>query len=150
MKKIETSILIHAPIEKVWATLTNFQEYGNWNPFIKSVKGDPAKGNQIEVFIQPDQSSQKGESQKGMIFKPQVLENNGKDHFRWKGKLGIKGIFDGEHYFQLKEKGEQTEFIHGENFSGLLVGLLWGKIGESTKQGFEAMNQALKHQAEAK
>jgi hypothetical protein len=65
------------------------------------------------------------------------------------GKLGIKGVLDGEHYFQLKViDSQKTELIHGENFSGILSGLLLKMIGEKTKNGFEAMNEALKIEVE--
>jgi uncharacterized protein YndB with AHSA1/START domain len=38
-KEINTEILINATPKKVWSILTNFAEYPNWNPFIKSIKG---------------------------------------------------------------------------------------------------------------
>lgn len=138
MKNIETKIIINAPIEKVWKVFTNFDDYPSWNPFVKAVKGDVKVGNQIEVTLQP-------EGMQPQIFKPQVLEFVENYTFRWLGKLGIKGIFDGEHYFILKAIDTQkTELIHGENFSGILAGLLLKMIGEKTKNGFIAMNEALK------
>jgi hypothetical protein len=78
-----------------------------------------------------------------MDFKPLVLNNQFSREFRWKGKLGIRGIFDGEHYFILEEiTPNQTRFIQGENFTGLFSGLLIKKIGEYTKRGFVSMNEA--------
>lgn len=138
MKNIETSIIIDAPIEKVWQTLTNFEAYPNWNPFVKSVKGNVGVGHTIEVMLLL-------EGMKPQIFKPQVLEFGKNYTLRWLGKLGMKGIFDGEHYFQLKTiSKQQTVFIHGENFRGILSGLILKMIGKKTKKGFEAMNEALK------
>jgi hypothetical protein len=37
-----------------------------------------------------------------MTFKPTILTLESNKEFRWKGKLGITGIFDGEHYFILE------------------------------------------------
>jgi hypothetical protein len=67
---------------------------------------------------------------------------------RWLGQLFISGLFDGEHYFLLEPIGaERTRLTQGENFSGLLVGVLGGALS-ATESGFKAMNTALKHEAE--
>ena len=76
-----------------------------------------------------------------MDFKPIVLKNQFRQEFRWKGKLGMKGIFDGEHYFILEEiSTKQTRFIQGENFTGLLSGLLLKMIDEE-HQGWIYFNE---------
>jgi len=60
----------------------------------------------------------------------------------------IPGFFDGEHYFLLEPIGdEKTHLTQGEKFSGLLVALLGGALS-ATSAGFEAMNTALKREAE--
>ncbi|PTB91085.1 SRPBCC domain-containing protein, partial [Marivirga lumbricoides] len=46
-KQIETSIRIKALSETVWDILTDFEKYPQWNPFIKSVKGEVKEGNNI-------------------------------------------------------------------------------------------------------
>lgn len=143
MKTISTKIIIKAPAAQVWATLTNFSAYAEWNPFIKSIRGQAKEDSSLEVNIQlPDQ--------KPMTFRPQVLRAEVDREFRWRGKTFIKGVFDGEHYFILKPiSSEETEFEHGEHFSGVLSGLLMRMIGEGTERGFKAMNQALKERVEA-
>ena len=89
MKKIETEILIDAKPEKVWAILTDFENHPKWNPFIKLIKGKHAVGEILTVLITPPGGN-------GMTFKPMVLIFEPNKEFRWKGKLGIKGIFDGD------------------------------------------------------
>lgn len=142
MKSIRTQITINAPAAQVWKVLTNFSDYPNWNPFIKSISGEPAVGGSLNASIQlPGQNP--------MTFKPTVLKAEEGREFRWLGKTFFNGLFDGEHYFILKPINDQeTEFIHGEQFTGLLAGAIFKMIGENTKKGFEAMNQALKEKAE--
>src|SRR5690606_8095726 len=141
MKKIETEILIKATVDQVWAVLTDFESYSTWNPFIRSIRGEQSVGEILEVQIQPPGG-------KGMTFRPEILKLDRQQEFRWKGKLLVKGVFDGEHYFILEKLGEdETRFIHGENFSGFLVGLLSGMLSK-TKEGFSLMNEAIQHQCE--
>ena len=83
-----------------------------------------------------------------IIFQPTVLKFEENREFRWVGKLLVKGIFDGEHYFVLsKEVGNKTKFTHGEKFRGILV-YFAGKILDKTKDGFELMNESLKIECE--
>ena len=143
MKKIETRIKIDKPAQQVWEKLTDFQELSNWNPFLKKITGDPLSDNEIEVLLKVPGSD------KTMTFKPRVLKFEKNREFRWKGKLLMPGIFDGEHYFILDELSENgTEFIHGEIFSGILIPFMGGML-EDTENGFDKMNEALKYEVEA-
>lgn len=137
MKEIRTQKNIKAAPEKIWAILTEFENYPAWNPFIQSIKGEKKPGGKLEIFIQPPDAG-------GMKFKPKVLIFEKNKEFRWKGNIIINGLFDGEHYFILKpnEKGT-TDFIHGEKFSGILVPFFKGML-KKTQEGFELMNQELK------
>jgi hypothetical protein len=86
-----------------------------------------------------------------MRFRPTVLAVEPKREFRWKGKLVIPGLFDGEHIFMLEPKSDtHLVFRQGEVFSGLLVPLFRRSLDGATKQGFIAMNEALKREAEVK
>ena len=143
MKNIRTEILINTDITKVWDVLMDFNSYPKWNPFITSISCEPKLGNRLTVSINPPGG-------KGMTFKPNILTLESNKEFRWKGKLGISGIFDGEHYFILEflEK-DKTKFIHGEIFSGLLVPVL-GKMLDRTQKGFLLMNESIKNECERK
>ena len=142
MKNIQTEIKINAPKETVWQILIDFGGYPGWNPFIRKIKGKAVKGERLENHMYLP-------GQKPMVFKPRILELEEQKIFRWLGKLFFNGLFDGEHYFEIQEvDSNQVKLIHGENFSGLLVGLLMKKIEDNTLQGFQAMNQALKNRAE--
>lgn len=143
MKTITTQIEIAASPEVVWAILTDFESYPEWNPFIISMKGEARAGTFLDNRI-------KSNEKKEMRFQPEVLVAEANKEFRWKGKLFVKGLFDGEHYFVLEALANgSTLLIHGETFSGLLAGALLSMIKADTQAGFEAMNKALKQRAEA-
>lgn len=141
MKEIKTEVLIDASAEKVWRILMDFENYPRWNPFIKSIKGEKAVGEKITVSLKPPGGG-------AMTFRPVILKLEPAREFRWKGKLGIKGLFDGEHFFILEKISDrQTRFIHGEHFGGLLTGML-GNVLHKTEEGFRQMNEALKRECE--
>jgi len=135
--KLETTIIINAPIQTVWTIFSDFKKYPEWNPFVHSLNGAVEVGEQIEITLPQ------------MNFKPRVLKYNHQDELRWRGKLGVKGIFDGEHYFQMEAMGDdQTKFIHGEHFSGLLMPFMIRQLNGSIKDGFIEMNEAFKKRSE--
>jgi hypothetical protein len=144
MHRLDTSIEINAPAERVWTLLMDFPAYGRWNPFVRSIEGNPAVGQSLKVFIQPPGGN-------GMRFQPRVLANQPKREFRWKGKVLVPGLFDGEHFYKLEPKSSAGVVFHqGEVFSGLLVPLFRRSLDGATRQGFVAMNEALKREAERK
>lgn len=141
MKKIVTEITIKATPAHIWSTLMDFASYATWNPFIKSISGDQKVGGQLVTVMQPPGGNE-------MTFKPVILVLDENREFRWTGKFLVRGLFDGEHYFKLIDNHDgTTTFIHGEFFSGMLVGLL-GKALNNTERGFELMNTALKDTCE--
>lgn len=141
MKKIQTEIAIYADVSTVWNVLMDFEHYQDWNPFIRSISGEKALGKKLTVLIKPPDGN-------GMTFKPIIIKLEPDKEFRWKGKLWIKGIFDGEHFFILEQVSDnKTNFIHGEKFSGILVSLM-GKTLNKTKEGFELMNKSIKKECE--
>lgn len=142
MKSISTDIVIHASVETVWDILTDFEKYPSWNPFIKSIKGLAEPGDRFKVVIQQPGSTP-------MAFRPTCLKFDKNREIRWLGHFLIRGLFDGEHIFELKKIGEKkTKFVQREIFRGLLVPLLWNQLNTKTRSGFELMNTELKARAE--
>jgi len=138
-KEIKTSIVIQAKPEKVWEVFSNFEKYNEWNPLIKSIKGEIKEGNKIKVQV----------SKKS--FKARVMAYTPNKELVWSGGLFIKGLFDGEHRFIFKYNGRGTTlFEHSEEFSGLLVKSFSNKIDTEIKDSFEEMNKNLKQLVEDK
>src|SRR5829696_4401328 len=132
-KELYTEIEIAATSEKIWRILTDFENYPNWNPFIRRIKGTIAVSEKLEVFIQPSGA-------KGMTFKPTLLAVEKEKELRWRGKFFVSGLFDGEHFFKIEPLAENSaKFVHGEHFKGLLVGFLAKSLDTDTLRGFREM-----------
>jgi hypothetical protein len=144
MKEIITSIEISAPAGIVWRILTDLKRFPDWNPFIRAAVGDVREGTRLRVHAAPP-------GVPSVTFKPTVTRVIPGQEFRWIAHLLIPGLLDGEHIFEIEPLGENgIRFIQREQLRGLLLPILWSILNVSTRQGFEAMNAALKRQAEGK
>jgi len=138
--ELRTEIEILAPPAKVWATLTDFGSYPDWNPMLVRISGKAAVGEKLTILI--------ALGEREVTIRPKVLVVSDAEELRWKGQLFVPGLFDGTHFFRLIDLGDgRTRFVHGEDFSGILVKVLSGMLTDVAR-GFVFMNQALKRRVE--
>lgn len=141
MKSIRVVTDIAAPPETVWTELSAVPTYADWNPFITSARGDLVPGARLELRIEPPGG-------RAMTFRPTVTEVVTGERLEWLGRLLLPGVFDGRHSFRLEAlEGGRTRLTQAEEFSGILVPLV-GSVLQRTREGFEAMNEALRERAE--
>jgi hypothetical protein len=142
MRTIHTEIGIGAPAAKVWDVFAAIDKWPEWNPFAR-VGGRLAVGERLTVEIRPP-------GKRPMTFHPTVVVYEPGRELRWLGHLVVPGLFDGEHGFRVRaEDIGRCRFEQFETFRGLLVAPLFAMAGAATRQGFEAMNRALKARVEA-
>ena len=142
MRELRTEIDIQATAEDIWKILMDFERFPEWNPFVRSISGEAKVGAGLSVRIEP-------EGGMGMTMMPKVIAADQAKKFAWKGKLLFAGLFDGQHEFMLEDQGGgKTKFVHREEFSGILVPILWPMLERNTTRGFNEMNAALKKKAE--
>jgi hypothetical protein len=144
--EIRTEIEIDAPAAKVWQVLTNFSDYGSWNPVITSINGVPEVGTTINFKIQ---------AAPGIEIPIPMCEiltaSAATGELRWKGPAIplASDILSGEHYFIVQEiNANQVRFLHGEDFTGLASGLLKPLLEQRLHDSYSEMNRALKSRCE--
>lgn len=135
---LNTEIEIAAPPDQVWQHLISMADYGEWNPFIVSVTGTPELGQRLTVRLQPPGG-------RGATVRPTVTELSPGRVLEWFGRLGLPGIFDARHRFELQGIDTGTRLVQSESFTGLLVRPMRRSLDGSTRAGFLAMNEALAH-----
>jgi hypothetical protein len=136
--RIDTDILIHAPLPRVWDVLTDFARWPEWNPTIRSLSGELRLGAPLVARMHPRNG-------RPMTFRPKVVALEPGCSFAWRGRLLLPGLFDGRHSFALTAEGTDTRLHHGETFRGLLVPLLPAR---QFVADFVALNEALKTRVE--
>jgi hypothetical protein len=141
--ELRTQVEITAPVDAVWEVLTDLAAYQDWNPFIVSAAGRAEVGEQLTNRMQPPGG-------RAVTFKPTVTEVEPAVTLEWLGHLGLPGVFDGRHRFDLAPSGDGGTLVtHSEQFDGILVRFMRTSLDTGTLAGFVAMNDALKARAEA-
>ena len=111
MRQIKTEIEIRASTERIWELLLNFENYPQWNTFIRSISGNSAVGSRLKlVIVSPLNNSTN-------TFYPVITQNFENEHFAWNRKLyGHMGIlFTATHKFTLRPISDtRTLFVHEE------------------------------------
>jgi hypothetical protein len=139
MRTIEHTIDIAAPAAAVWQILTDTDRYEDWNPFMPRLSGRLAPGQRLTLTVRPGTRT--------MTFRPTVLAVENGGLIRWRGRLGVPGVFDGVHELRLEPLPDGgTRFVQRETFTGLLVPLM-PRVVDDTATGFAAMNLALRNRA---
>ena len=143
MHEIVTKVEIAASAAEVWRALTDFRAYPRWNPVIRWISGTVEAGAVLSVLFHPRGALP-------ICFRARVSVAEVDAEFRWTGKLIASALFAGDHYFILKPTApKRVELIHGENFAGALAPLMYRLLGNYSRSGFVAINQALKAYVEA-
>ncbi len=128
---------INAPVEKVWALLTDAAGYTTWNPTIVSLEGNIAVGERISLVstVNPKRA-----------FKLNVVEMS-PQKMVWSDGMPL-GLFKGERTFTVTPAtGGGTEFSMREVYSGFLAPLITKTIPDMT-DSFEEFATGLKNAAE--
>ncbi|MBB5021947.1 SRPBCC domain-containing protein [Desulfurispira natronophila] len=135
--QIETSVDIQATPQQVWQVLTDFAGYAQWNPFMVSIDGKAKVGSRLQVRLQLDANRQ-------MPISPKILELDAPYRLLWQGRFLLPGTFTARHIFEITPLDEgRCNLSQREEFIGLLVPFFRRSLGQTTKDGLEAMNQAL-------
>jgi hypothetical protein len=139
---VEAATTIDAPAERAWAVLTDTAAYASWNPFVRRLDGVLTPGERIEVDLQL-------EGRRLQTMKPTVTGMDPGRSFEWRGRVGVRGLFDGHHRFEIRpvDDGSCT-LVQSETLSGVLVPLFKRMLTGPTPQAFLALNEAFKRQVE--
>ena len=137
MKRIRTRRSIPRPPAQVWAVLTGFNAYADWNPLNVWAEGEARPGARVAMrFVDAGGG-------KGKII-AQVVTITCCDPGRrleWVGRIPL--LFTGRHFFELTESNGGTELLHGEDLSGLVPMTFSAARVARQKAAYEAMNEAL-------
>lgn len=136
---IEHEIEIDAPPDEVWKALTDFDAYGEWNPYVQRLEGDLAPGGTFTLIIIQENWEQP------LTLHPTMVTFDAPDALGWHGTAIVTGVLETDHFFRLEPIGaDRTRLLHAEEFRGWLAYRIDDEEHHRhTRAAFRAMNEAL-------
>ncbi len=141
MPDLATQIDIKAPPDEVWAVLTDFAAYPEWNPFLRELRGEAVEGCSLSLCIR----SKRGDERQ---FWARILKFRAPAHLCWQAELIGGGLLRGECGFALQVCNGGTRVDQVVRFSGPLAALVRGNMAQEVHASAEAMGQALRARVE--
>jgi hypothetical protein len=129
--KIERSLLIDAPAEKIWDELVDVKSWPQWKPMVPKTVYDDDKlkvGKKFKLSLRV----------KGPIVTPvtcDIIALDKYDYMAWTG--GLEGLSKSVHSFLFKEEDGKTLVTSREEFTGIFVSLMLIFL---TEKDFETMH----------
>jgi hypothetical protein len=137
MRHYESTALIEARPDAIWAVLTDVAAYPDWDSGVVRVEGRAAPGEKVEVV---------SEANPGRAFPVTVSELVAPERMTWSGGMPL-GLFRGVRTFTLRPEGAGTRFTMREEYTGPLLGLIWRSMPD-LGPSFEQFARGLKARAE--
>lgn len=143
MREIRTETEIAAGAPAVWAILTDFARYPEWNPLLERVTADLRPGAPVALTVRLGGRALRAAARMGAVVPGR--------EFRWIGPPSRlqAAVFRADHFFRVEPVGaDACRFHHGEDFTGLALPLLDRWMRRTIVPGYAAMNAALKARVE--
>ncbi len=138
--EINATIEIAATPEHVWAVLADLASYPQWHPVFRAATGQLAAGSKITL------TTTHPVTDRTMTAKVKVLVADPATELRWVSNIGV---MRSERRFTLTPDGGGTLLRQTGTYQGLFARFP-AKTMTVIQSTFEAINQAIKRQAEAR
>lgn len=139
--EIRDSIVINAPVEKVWEVFRDFSSYPEWNPFIRSFEGRIARSEKVLVKLDMGPYV--------MPITPVLTVVEPPRELSWLVEQGSSFLYNVERHFHFDPlPDDQTHFVQSETSAGFLSPVIGAFLFVPVVKGYRAFNQALKARVE--
>ncbi|MEA2179464.1 MAG: hypothetical protein QOG77_2761 [Solirubrobacteraceae bacterium] len=138
MRHYESTALISARPDAIWAVLTDARAYADWDSGVVRVEGTIAPREKIKVV---------SEANAKRAFPVQVTEFVPGERMVWSGGMPL-GLFKGVRTFRLAPEDGATRFTMREEYTGPMLPLIWRSMPD-LGPSFEQFARGLKSRAES-
>ena len=138
MLSYQSTTVINAAPEVVWAILTDLDRFPSWDPNCISIEGDLDVGSKLTILskLAPNRA-----------FTAKVVSLEENERMIWQGGMPL-GAFRGVRTFELEKLStSRTRFTTREEFSGWMSPLINKTIPDMT-EAFDAFTSGMKKRAE--
>lgn len=136
--RYEATRLINAPIDKVWALITDASEYSRWNDAVVSLDGTIEPGGALKLISTVDPKR---------TFELKVTHLEASTTMVWSGGMPL-GLFTGTRTYTVAAEGTGSRFTMVEEFTGPMAPMITKAIPDMT-ESFETFAASVKRASEA-
>lgn len=142
MFEINHEIDINAPAESVWAVITDFSSYSQWNPFVVEAKSSLKPGEPIDMKVKL-----LGPVQRQVEIILEVDQGKG---FAYCMKPFPFGALASRRSHKIIDLGDgRSHYSSHFELKGWMMPLVRSMMSGALERGFNDMSFAIKHRAEA-
>ena len=133
MTPINATLVIRASADSVWASITHFAKYAEWNRLTPTIDGAAQLNARLGVTLAPT-------GHRPIALKARVLVAARNRELRWCGTGWMPRSLKVEHGFRIEQRADGCRVYHSLSCTG------WRakeRLIEALRQAFEATNMAL-------
>jgi hypothetical protein len=141
---VSHSLDIPLPATSVWQTLTAWDQYPQWNPYLYTVHGEQRPGAELSISL--------AHEGKTLQVKPRLTQWRPGASYGWRGRALFYGLHETDHFFSVTATGPHSSRLRQwEEFRGFLPFLMKEKSArqQQLQQSFAQMNAALAARAQS-
>ena len=135
-------VQINAPIDVVWAVLTDVDRYGEWNPFTPEIRTDFKIGSSVDMQVTMGRRMLDITEYVCAFEEPRLIA--------WQKAFGPRWWLHALREQHLEPLSEAScSYYNSDRLTGLLAPVVAVSSGGYMRRGFESVATGLKTQAEA-
>lgn len=141
--EIKEEVEINAPLEQVWAAIIDFNTYSAWNSQLEYLGGEVEPDGNLHLKLS-------AEGADPYEFKPIIRHWEENQRFAWLARTGFPRVFDGEHFFELRQIDDSTTLVTNQEEYRGVMSLITKNLPmmKTAPEGFQKMNKELKNYIE--
>lgn len=137
MAPLTATLQLDASADWLWALVTRFADYPDWNPLVPSISGDPRLNAKLQLRVAPD-------GRRPIALRARVLVAARNRELRWHGRSRLPGLLRIESGCRIEQRAGLCRVHQTLSCEGWLAG---ERLGAALGRAFEAMNAALQARA---
>ena len=138
--RIEHRLGIPVPAPVVWQVVSELEGWADWNPLYVKAEGTLRIGTQLTL-------TQALEGRPTALLQPTIVDWVPDNQILWRLTQN-GGLIQRLRYIEIDKLTEEAcIFSNGEDWSGLLAGLVPADVRKALRRGYEAMGEAVRDQS---
>ena len=138
--RIEHRLGIAAPAPVVWQVVSDLERWAEWNPLYVKAEGALKIGAQLTL-------TQALDGRPTVLIQPTIVDWVPDSQILWRLTQN-GGFIQRMRYLEIEKLADEAcIFSNGEDWSGLLAGLIPVELRKALRRGYEALGEAVRDQS---